>query len=285
MPMPESTKDTGTKIAGLRTFTDELIPNCSRCFIISGHHEKTKEIGYYAFCKKTGKIEKVGPYRSYYEALRVLNLTKGCDSCNYNKLEKKADYLPLIDEKFNKEMQSLYGKTNDLSIAMSPVQSFVEYRKYLDINFEAKFGIKLFKPLIDDSVAVVDLVNPCNNRKEFAFKIQALAGIIDRINGKELKDKIQKKEKDRLLGSINILQQFLVENLPKYPRHIISNFRNLVSLRSKMYPTHTTPAEILVILRNFGIDKYPLDDWEKGFSKIMHLCTNTLIDFLKIVQS
>jgi len=285
MGMPKTTKDTGTSILGLRTYTDELIPNCNRCFVIGGHHGKTKEIGYFAFCKKSGKLERVGPYKSYFEALKALTLTKGCDSCSYNKLEAKDEYLPLLDEKFREEMQNLYGKGDGLIIAMSPVQSFVEYRKYLDVNFEARFGIKLFNPLTDDSVAVVDLIKPCNDQKSFAFKIEALAGIIDRINGTELKDKIQKKEKERLQGSINILQQFLAENFPNYPRHIISNLRNLLSLRSKMYPAHATSAEILVILRNFGIDKYPLDDWEKGFNKIMHLCTNTLADFVTLVQS
>jgi hypothetical protein len=182
-------------------------------------------------------------------------------------------------------MHALYGKGDELTIAMSPVQTFVEYRKYLDLNFEARFGIKLFNPIIDDSVAVVDLMKPCNDKKTFAFKIEALAGIIDRINGKELKDKIQKKEKERLQGSINILQQFLSENFQNFPRHIISNLRNVLSLRSKMYPAHVTSAEIIVILRNFGIDKYPLDDWEKGFNKIIHLCTNALADFVTLVQS
>lgn len=285
MGMPKTAKDTGTTILGLRTFTDELIPNCSRCFVISGHHAKTKEIGYYAFCKKSVKLENVGPYKSYFEALKTLTLTKGCDSCSYNKLKAKNDYLPLLDKKFKEEMQSLYGKDDEVTITMSPVQSFVEYRKYLDVNFEARFGIKLFKPLTDDSVAVVDLMKSCNDNKDFIFKIQALSGLIDRINGTELKDKIQIKEKENLQGSINILQQFLVENFPHYPRHIISNLRSLLSLRSKMYPAHATPAEIIVVLRNFGIDKYPLDDWEKGFSKIMHLCANALADLITLVQS
>lgn len=284
MGIPKTAKDIGTKILGIRTFTDELIPNCSRCFVMSGHHAKTKEIGYFAFCKKTGKLEKVGPYKSYFEALRTLILTKGCDSCSYNKLKAKDDYLPLLDKKFKEEMQRLYGKDNEVTITMGSVQSFVEYRKYLDVNFEARFGIKLFKPLADDSVAVVDLMKPCKDKQDFIFKIQALAGLIDRINGTGLKHKIRKKEKEKLQGSVNILQQFLVENFPHYPRHIISNLRSLLSLRSRMYPAHTTPAEIIVVLRNFGIDKYPLDDWEKGFSKIMHLCANALADLITLVQ-
>jgi len=42
MGMPETTKDTGTSILGLRTYTDELIPNCNRCIVIGGLSAKTK---------------------------------------------------------------------------------------------------------------------------------------------------------------------------------------------------------------------------------------------------
>ena len=131
---------------------------------------------------------------------------------------------------------------------------------------------------------LIDLVKPCSDQKDFALKVQALAGMIDRINEKELKDKIKNKEKEKLQGSINLLEQFLNENFPHYPHHIISNLRNIIALRNKMYPAHATAAEIVVILRNFGIDKYPLDDWEKGLRKIVGLCANSLADLVKLVQ-
>jgi len=283
MGIPNSVNDTRKYIFGMRTYTDELIPNCHRCLVIAGHHQKTKEIGYYAFCKKSGKVEHVGPYKSYYEALRTLNLTKGCDSCDFNKSELKEAYLPFLDEKFKEEMESLYGTDQELSVMMSPVQHFVESRNFLDVNFKYRFGIRLFQALADDSVAVIDLVKPCKDQKDFSLKIQALAGMIDRINEKELRNKIHKKE--QIIGSINVLEQFLKENAPTYPRHIISNLRNLMSLRSKMYPAHATAAEIIVVLRNFGIINYPLDDWEKGTRKIILLCANSLSDFVSFLQS
>jgi hypothetical protein len=285
MGTPKSWVDTGNYIHGLRIFTDELIPNCLRCFLIEGTHKKTKERGYYAFCTKSGKIESVGPYKNYHEALRFLTLTKSCDSCTFNKSEAKEAYLPLLDEKFKKEMETLYGIGQDLSVAMSPVQHFVESRNYLDVNFKTRFGVRLFNAVTDDSVAVIDLVKPCSDQKDFALKVQALAGMIDRINEKELKDRIKNKEKEKLQGSINILEQFLNENFSHYPSYIISNLRNMMALRNKMYPAHTTAAEIVVILRNFGIDKYPLDDWERGLRKIVGLCANSLADLVKLVQS
>jgi hypothetical protein len=77
----------------------------------------------------------------------------------------------------------------------------------------------------------------------------------------------------------------LKENFPKYPRYIISNLRNLLSLRSKMYPAHATASEIIIMLNNFGIGKYPLDDWEEGVSKILKLCSNSLSTLLTLVQN
>ena len=92
------------------------------------------------------------------------------------------------------------------------------------------------------------------------------------------------KNNKELKGSINTLEQFLKENFPNYPRYIISNLRNLLSLRSKMYPAHATTAEIIVILGNFGVGNYPLDDWDKGVSKILNLCSNSLYGLLTLIQ-
>lgn len=285
MGVPYSVIDTKKYLLGMRTYTDGLIPNCSRCFVISGKHKRTGERGYYAYCKKSGTLDHVGPYRSYHEALRVLVLTKGCDSCEFNKSRVKDAYLPVLDEQLKLEMEALYGKDQEISVTLSPVQHFVESRNYLDMNFKARFGMRLFHSVPDDSVAVIDLTKSCNDQRDFSLKIQALAGMIDRINVKELKNKIDIKQKTPLIGSLNILEQFLKENFQNYPKHVISNLRSLMSLRSRMYPAHSTASEILIILRNFGIDKYPLDDWEKGVRKILRLCANSLSDFVDSLQS
>jgi len=268
----------------MRIFTSELIPNCNRCLVSAGPHEKTKEIGWFAFCKKSGKLEKTGPYETFHKALKTLTLTKGCDSCELNRSAEKASYLPLLDNKIKEEMREIYGK-EILSVVMKPLQVFVENREYLDINFKDRFGTIFFKSLPDDSVAIVECARPCKDARDFAIKIQALAGLIDRINESKIRNLIKDKEKKQLKGSINILEQILKENVPDYPRHIISNLRNLMSLRSKMYPAHATSSEILVILRNFGINEYPLVDWEKGWQKILQLCSNSLADLVKVFQS
>jgi len=283
MGIPDSAIDTGKRIFGMKTYIDNLIPNCDRCFAISGLHGKTKERGHYFFCAKSKKLERVGPYKTYHEALRYLVLTKGCDTCSLNKFKLKKAYLPFLNDKVREEMQSIYGSGQEVTITLSPLRYFVEARNHLDVNFKSRFGIRLFQAMADDSVAVVDLIEPCKNQRDFSLKVQALAGIIDRINEKELREKISRKES--IKGSINVLEQFLKEYAPNYPRHIISNLKNLMSLRNKMYPAHVNAAEIITILRNFGIAKYPLDDWEKGITKIIQLCGNSLADFVGFLQS
>ncbi len=268
----------------MRTFTDTLIPNCPCCFVIAGTHEKTKERGYSAFCKRTGKIEQVGPYKSYHEALKFLVLTKGCDSCTHNKSELKDAYLPVLDEQIKAEIESVYGIGQSTAIIMSPLQDFVEGRNYLDTNFKSLFGIRLFQTLTDDAVAIKDLMKPCVSQTDFALKIQALAGLVDRIDEKGLREKIKDKEKDKLKGSINVLEQFLKENLPNYQKYMISNLKNLLALRSKMYPAHATASEVIIILGNFGVNKYPMSNWEEGVSKILRLCSNSLTGLLTLIQ-
>jgi len=52
-----------------------------------------------------------------------------------------------------------------------------------------------------------------------------------------------------------------------------------------MHPAHANSSEILMVLRNLGIDKYPLDDWEKGWRKILTLCANSLVQLVEALQS
>jgi len=285
MAFPVSAKDTGKYIHDMRVYTDETIPNCKRCFVMAGKHYKTKETGWYAFCKKSGKLKRVGPYETFHKALRLLTLTKGCDSCEFNRYEDKASFLSLLDKRIEKEMREIFGEDHILSVVMGSLQFFVENRSYLDVNFKDRFGTRLFKSVPDDPVAIVNLIKPCQNAGDFTTKIQALAGMIDRIHESEIRNLIKDKEKQQLKGSINMLEQILKENFPNYPRYVISNLRNLMSLRSKMYPTHATSSKILVVLRNLGIDKYPSDDWERDWRKILSLCSNSLAGLVKTLQS
>ena len=80
-------------------------------------------------------------------------------------------------------------------------------RQYFDINFKNRFKIGFFKPLLDDCIATVDSIIPCENGEQFAMKVQALAGMIDRIEENSIRDLIKTPEKRQVTGSLNILEQ------------------------------------------------------------------------------
>lgn len=179
MGFPKDAKDTGAKVLGLHTFTSELVPNCDRCFAISGAHVKTRERGWFAFCKKSGKLDKIGPYETIVKAIKMLALTKGCDSCEFNKYEPKSSFLSTLNGEIEEEMRENFKDIH--SMLTRPVQAFVRNRQYFDINLKNRFKIGFFKPLLDDCIATVDSIKPCENEEQFAMKVQALAGMIDRI--------------------------------------------------------------------------------------------------------
>lgn len=281
---PKDAKKTGTIVAGMEVVTTEVVPNCKLCYIISCHHQRTNEIGWFAFCKKTGKMDKFGPYKSIYEAIRTLILARGCDSCEFNTSSTKDTYLQEIDQQIEKEIKESLGEEHILTKIDTLYSQFMEYRMYIDISFKDRFGMRLFNSLPDDSVAILDLVKPCKNERDFALKISIIMGLIDRINP-EIKNIIKAENKEKYQRSVQIIEQILKENKNDYKPTIISNFRNLINLRGKLYPVHATGFELLRILRNFGIDQYPPEDWESGFTHICEIILNSLKNLNKEIQS
>lgn len=283
--IPKTAKRTGKFLQDLELITSEDVPNCSRCFVMVGHHKRTNEPGWYAFCKKTGKLESIGPQDSFNKVLKFLTLTKGCDTCQYNISENKDTYLTKIEEEIEKEALELLGEEHVLYRLKGNLYRFLEYRCYLDIHFNDIFGARLFKSLPDDAMAVADITMPCLNQKEFALKIQALTGLLDRINTNEIKELIQNPNKDKINGSINILETILKERLSNFSKKDISNIRSLFALRSKMYPAHSLTTDILKVIQNLGIESYPPDNWEASFQKILQLTTKNLEYLVKILES
>ena len=246
---PASSIDTGKYLGDVRIYTDELLPNCSLGFVMSGVHEETKEPAWFGFCKKTGKIQKVGPYETFPQAVKYLNLTKGCLKCTFNKGDKTENRRSVIDEKVREELERTIGV--ELHSVPEPLRIFVESRGFFDINFDNKFGTRFFTSIPDDNRAIIDMMPPCKSEADFTRKVQALAGMIDRINEKEIRALIKNAEKQKLPGSINLLEQILKENYPSYKPYLISNLRSLMNLRSKLYPTHALTSSILGCLSNF----------------------------------
>jgi len=285
MVWPRSARKTGKSIAGVGVLTSELCPNCRLSIVIEGTHERTREKGWFAYCKKSGKLEKFGPYETLAKSLRYMTLAQGCDTCEYNKSDKKDEYLSLLDEEVQRELAEIFGEEHTYSVITGPLTSFVENRRAIDLLFKHIFGTRLFKSIPDDSVAIKDFITPCLTEQNFILKITALAGVIDRIEETDVKKIIKTRETKDMRGSINILEQILKENVPDYRTYIIKNMRNIMALRSKFYPTHAHSSEIIKILNNLGINKYPLENWDKGWIKILTLCCASFQGLIIDLQS
>jgi len=127
-------------------------------------------------------------------------------------------------------------------------------RREINLIFANKFGVKLFK---DNEMAILDIRRLCANEDEFNNRIQAITTLIDEMNVEGLKKLVADRN---LTGTINILEAFLEEHFPGYSKEIITNFRNIVRLRSKKYPIHRDDPKFIDSLKHFGFRTYP-PDW------------------------
>lgn len=130
------------------------------------------------------------------------------------------------------------------------VEDIVKTRDEINTLSKNVFGFGLFIP---HERAAFQITKPCRNEEEFTNNIAALALLIDQLNIDELKKTITSER-----GSINFLEAFLLKNIKDFPTGIISNLRDILALRSKRFPIHTTDPELLeVVVKLTG--RYPPD--------------------------
>ncbi len=132
--------------------------------------------------------------------------------------EIKAHQAPL-----SKDVMDTYTKT---------VKNIVNLRDNINNLWEQKYG---FKVLLQNEKAVFEITKICRSEMDFTHNIEALALLVDQLNVKKMKEISPERE-----GSINILEDFLTKKIKKFPPDIISNLRDIMVMRSKSFPTHTT---------------------------------------------
>jgi len=237
---------------------------------MSGSHFETKEVGFYAFCHRNNRIESVGPYSSYYEALRVLALTKDCVHCKFNQSIFKDAYLPFLDERIKEYMVNKFGIDASLKLKIDSLNNYIDARQYLNENFRDKFGFALFQKT-DISPSIAEIIKPIKGRTDFLTKIQALALTVN-LEENKLINQISMPQKDTLKGSLLILEQFFKENVVDFPSVSISKLRTLMSLRN-YFPAHNKTTNIISDLKVLGVSEFPPKDWEKTISVIINECS------------
>jgi 20S proteasome alpha/beta subunit len=128
------------------------------------------------------------------------------------------------------------------------VEKIVTLRENINDLFNAKFKFKLFSP---NEKAIFQIMKPCRSEGEFTSNVAALALLVEQMNVTEMKKVSKEKE-----GSINILEDYLRQYLKEFPSEIIAVFRDIMTMRSKKFPIHTTdPKFVDVVIRMTG--QYP----------------------------
>jgi len=157
-----------------------------------------------------------------------------------------------------------------LRALITKLQPIARYRQAIDVNFKRRFGTKLYKSTNDDIRAVLDMATPCRNEADFVHKVQALSGMIDRIQP-NVKDLIADPViRQRIQGSINILERVLREKFGSFDPEIISNLRKINRLRNASYPTHVLDERFVEELENMGFS-YPPNDWSAVWEAVLEL--------------
>lgn len=86
-------------------------------------------------------------------------------------------------------------------------------------------------------------------------------------------------------GSINYLECFLTEKIKKFPSEIISNLRDIRTMRSWKFPIHPTdPKFIETVCRITGDFKYP-PNWFELYLKSLDMYKESLSKLLDCLQN
>lgn len=196
--------------------------------------EEAKELAVYTILETS----KMDPTVGEDIVMLVFSKEEKCKPLNKEEIENIKERLTPLSRRFS-EMQ------------IETVERIVEARDEINNISEKIFGFKL---LHSNEIAVFQIMRPCRNREEFTNNIAALAMLIDQLNIKEMKKMVKEvKEKE---GSINIFECFLRENVKDFPSEIISNFRDIMTLRSKMFPIHPTDPKFVEVVVKI-VKKYP----------------------------
>lgn len=154
------------------------------------------------------------------------------------------------------------------------VENIVEKRSQINDLWQKHYGFKLFLP---NEQAIFQIMKPCRSAEEFHYNIGSLALLINQINVKKMK-----KTTDEKTGSINILGEFLGKKYDSYPSEIISNLRDIMTMRSKKFPTHVTDIKFVEVVIKLEREYPP--NWSKFYLRALNLYKDSLNVFLKHLQ-
>ena len=165
----------------------------------------------------------------------------------------------------NNEIKSLPKTASSKKTDKTPdiLKKITDERRSINLIFQDNLGFKLFK---DNELAILDIQKDCRSEDDFTLRVQSLCNLIDGVDIKELKKRINNGNGNVQPGSINLLKAFMDTIYPDYNDKLITNLRLIMSLRSKKFPVHKDTPEFLKVLRQMGFKHYP-PDWSKLWKK------------------
>jgi len=232
------------------------------------------------------EIEKVLDYEfipSYLlPRLGPLNLVFKTGSNKYPDWSMPTEIIPVVQEELRNFRRPIHppqprGSPSIRLLKLDReistiVDKIVENRRIIDLIFERNFKTKLFK---QNEMAVNDIRKPCSNEEEFNNRIMSISLLISDIETDGILKLIKSSKPEP--GSINLLEAFLNENIPRYDSSIIKNLRTIMTLRSKKYPVHRDDPVFMDALNYLGFTTLPPDWqelWEAVLRRYMHSLQN-----------
>ena len=180
----------------------------------------------------------------------------------------------------NKELDEILDTLTEIAIAperqkQKIVGEIVEKRRWINAVFDQKFGFELFK---QNEFAVSDIQKGCRDEADFTNRITALALLIEGIRASNFKKLLS----TRPTGSINILETFLKEKYPNFNQKIITNLREIMTLRSKKMPIHKNDPKIIQVILKWEYKIPP--NWSSLWTQALIKYQESLNELAKILS-
>jgi hypothetical protein len=152
-------------------------------------------------------------------------------------------------------------------------------RDKVNLLFKDKFGFQIFK--LEQEEVFPKIVEVCKSEIDFATKMAVLGNLLDWMDVDCIKSNVKTITKGD--KSITLLEKLLKQDFPAYAEIVIRNLRIIHELRDKKFPIHKEGEEVIDIFRDLG-EKYPPENWDVVWKKVLNLYMNSLENLIQMFQ-
>jgi 20S proteasome alpha/beta subunit len=156
------------------------------------------------------------------------------------------------------------------------VRDIIEKRRWINTTFQERYNFRLFD---ENEFAISEIQKICANEDDFTNRIGALALLVDGIKISELSKLID----EQYVGSVNVLESFLKKYVKEYDSNLISNMRDIVTLRSKKMPIHRDDPKIIQVVLKWQYGIPP--DWSSLWNESLRRYRNSLDELKKALSA